>query len=68
MNVWLAMEGVLRYAPILLEASRVPATLATLLVLMQDHVWVSNLLDNVLMILSKTILTHHKQAILNHNS
>eukprot|EP00731_Ephydatia_muelleri_P028193 Em0019g1066a len=40
MNVWLAMEGVLRYAPILLEASPVPATLATLLVLMQDHVWV----------------------------
>ena len=32
------MEGVLRYATILLEASRVPATLATLLVLMQDHV------------------------------
>ena len=34
------MEGVLRYATILLEASHVPATLATLLVLMQDHVWV----------------------------
>ena len=34
------MEDVLRYAPILLEASRVPATLATLLVLMQDHVLV----------------------------
>ena len=50
MNVWLAMEGVLRYAPILLEASPVPATLATLLGLMQDHVWVSNLLDNILMI------------------
>ena len=35
------MEDVLRYAPILLEASHVPATLATLLVLMQDHVLVS---------------------------
>ena len=40
MNAYLTMEGVLRYAPILLEASRVPATLATLLVRMQDHVWV----------------------------
>ena len=38
MNASLTMEGVLRYAPILLEASHVPATLATLLVLMQDHV------------------------------
>ena len=35
------MEGVLRYATIRLEASHVPATLATLLVLMEDHVWVS---------------------------
>ena len=34
------MEGVLRYAPILLEASPVPAALATLLVLMPDLVWV----------------------------
>ena len=31
----------LRYATILLEASHVPATLATLLVLIEDHVWVS---------------------------
>ena len=31
----------LRYATILLEASHVPATLGTLLVLMEDHVWVS---------------------------
>ena len=30
----------LRYATILLEASHVPATQATLLVLMEDHVWV----------------------------
>ena len=43
MNVYQTMEGVLRYAPILLEASTVPATLATPLVLMQDHVWVSEL-------------------------
>ena len=41
MNASLTMEGVLRYATILLEASSVPATLATLLVPMQDHVWVS---------------------------
>ena len=40
------MEGVLRYAPILLEASHVPATLATLLMLMRDHVWVSELINN----------------------
>ena len=39
------MEGVLRYATILLEASGVYATLATLLVQMQDHVWVSELLQ-----------------------
>ena len=38
------MEGVLRYATILLEASDVPATLAILLVLMQGHVRVSELL------------------------
>ena len=45
MNASLTMEGVLRCAPILLEASHVPATLATLLMLMQDHVWVSELLQ-----------------------
>ena len=46
MNASLTMEGVLRYAPILLEASHVPVTLATLLMLMQDHVWVSELIYN----------------------
>ena len=46
MNASLTMEGVLRYAPILLEASHVPATLATLLVLMLDYVWVSELIYN----------------------
>ena len=35
------MEGVFTYATILLEASHVPATLATILRQMQDHVWVS---------------------------
>ena len=37
------MEGVLRYATILLEAFDVPATVATFLVLMQGHVRVSEL-------------------------
>ena len=38
MNAYPTMEGVPKSATILLEASHVPATLATLLVLMQDHV------------------------------
>ena len=46
MNASLTMEGVLRCATILLEASHVPVTLATLLGLMQDHVWVSELINN----------------------
>ena len=43
MNVKPTTEVVFRGATILLEASHVPATLATLLVLMQGHVWVSEL-------------------------
>ena len=41
MNAYPTMEGVPKFATIRLEASHVPATLATLLVLMQDHVRVS---------------------------
>ena len=41
MNAYPTMEGVPKSATIRLEASPVPATLATLLVQMQDHVWVS---------------------------
>ena len=38
MNAYPTMEGVPKSATIRLEASHVPATLATLLVLTQDHV------------------------------
>ena len=38
------MEGVLRYAAMLLEASHVPVTLVTLYLLMQGHVRVGGLI------------------------
>ena len=46
------MEDVLRYAPILLEASTVPATLASPLVLMQDRVGVRYSLSKAIILLS----------------
>ena len=65
------MEGVLRYAPTLLEASLVPATLATPLVLMQDYVEVSEswarLQFCIFVLLGSLVIEHQHKWCMKHN-